>query len=145
LTLVIGFKQSYVGQYQDRLELLFEDTQLKTRFIITRALKAIVGNKSEYEKLRPKTPYVPRSASKRSPVLEVIEGIKPPATLVMPYVGRLPKAHIPPRLETILSSKDSVAKMITPIRDVFMPQVFNSKTYGQYFKTLLWIEENRME
>ena len=145
LTLYIGFKQSYVGRYQDRLELLFEDTKSKKKFIITRALKAIVGNKGEHEALQPKTPYVPRSTSKRSPIIEVIEGIKPPATSVIPYVVRLPKAHIPTPLEDILSSKLSVTKMTERIKSVFMPLNFDSKSHGRHFKNLIWIEEFRME
>jgi helicase MOV-10 len=60
LSLIIGFRQGFLGRYHDRLELIFEDTQLKKRFIITRALKAIVGNKAEHEALQPKVPYVPR-------------------------------------------------------------------------------------
>ena len=84
--------------------------------------------------------------SKRSPVLEVVKGIKPPATSVIPYVGRLPKALIPTRLEEmILSSKGSVAKLTARIQSVFMPKIFNTKSYGQHFKYLLWIEEIRAE
>jgi hypothetical protein len=45
----------------------------KKKFIITRALKAIVGNKGEHEELQPKTPYIPRSTSKGSPIHEVVE------------------------------------------------------------------------
>jgi helicase MOV-10 len=147
LTLNIGFKQPYVGRYQDRLELLFEDTKLKKKFIITRALNAIVGNKDEHELLQPKIPYrdIPRSDSQRSPILKVVEGVKPLSTLVIPYVGRLPKAPIPKPLEKILSSKDSVAKMTDRIKSAFIPQVFNSKSHGQHFKNLLWIEEFRTE
>ena len=147
LTLHIGFKQPYVGRYQDRLELLFENTKSKKKFIITRALKAIVGNKGEHEALQPKTPYrdIPRSTSQRNPIIKVVEGIKPPATSAIPYVRPLPKAHIPKPLEKLLSGKDSIAKMTTQVKNVFLPQVFDSQFHGQHFKQLLWIEEFRME
>jgi helicase MOV-10 len=147
LTLSIGFKQPYVGQYQDRLELLFIDTQSRKRFIITQVLKAIVGRKDDHEELKPITPhsYTLRSMSRRSPILEVVEGIKPPATSVIRYVGRLPKAYIPTDLEKILSSEDSVAKVTDRIKSSFIPQVFNCKSHGQHFKYLLWIEEFRMK
>ena len=145
MTLVIGFKEQHIGRYQDRLELVFEDIQLKKRFVITRTLKATVGNKAEHEQLQPKAPYVPRARSDRRPVLEVVEGIKLPTTIAIPYIGPLPKAHIPVRFQTILSSKDPVAKITTQIRNTFIPQVLNSKSYRQYFKHLLWIEENCME
>ena len=109
------------------------------------ALKAIVGNKGEHEALQPKTPYVPCLMSKRSPIIEVIEGIKPPATSVILYVVQLPKAHIPTPLEDILSSKLSAAKMTACIKSVFMPLNFDSKSHGQLFKNLIWIEELYME
>ena len=145
MSLNIRFKQPYVGRYQDRLELLFENTKSKKKFIITRALKAIVGNKGEHEDLQPKTPYIPRSTPKRSPILEIVEGIKPPTTSVIPYVGVLPKAHIPTLLEKVLTSKDSEAKKTARIKSDFIPQTLNSKSHGQHFKHLLWVEEFRME
>ena len=83
--------------------------------------------------------------SKRSPILKVVEGIKPPATSDIPYVGQLPWAQIPTHLEKILSGKDSVAKLTDRVKRGFMPQSFNSKTYSQHFKYLLWIEEVRAE
>ena len=82
--------------------------------------------------------------SKRSPILEVVKGIKAPATSAIPYVGRLPKSFIPANLEKILSAKDSVSRMTTRAKS-FMPQVLNSKSHGEYFKNLLWIEEFRVE
>ena len=140
------FKQPYIGRYQDRLELIFEDQQLKKKFIITRALKATVGKKDEHEALQPISPFNPRSMSKRIPILKIVEGIKPPSNSAIPYVRKLPKANIPTRLEeTILSSKDSVAKLTARVKSVFMPQEFDSKSYGQHFKYLLWIEEIRAE
>lgn len=145
LSLIIGFKQGFIGRYQDRLELIFEDTQLKKRFVITRALKAVVGNKAEHEALQPKAPYVPRSRSNRTPVLEVVEGVKPPATSIIPYVGPLPKALIPDRLRNILSGTDSVAEITSQIENAFISKVLNSSSYGQRFSHLLWIEEYKME
>ena len=62
-------------------------------------------------------------SSKRSPILKVVEGIKPPSTL----------------------SSCTVAKVTAKIKNVFIPQEFNSKSHGQYFKNLLWIEEFRIE
>ena len=118
---------------------------MKRKFIITRSLRAIVGNKDEHEELQPKTPYFLRSMSKPNPVLKVIEGIKPPTTSEIPYVGQLPKAHIPAHLEKILSGKDSVANMAARVKTVFLPQILNNKSYSHHFKYLLWIEEFREE
>ena len=130
LTLDIRFKQPYVGRYRDRLELLFGDEQLKKKFIITRSLNAIVGNKDEHEALQPKTPYYLRSMSKRSLILKIVEGIKPPAISGIPYIGSLPFADIPTHLEKTLSSKDSEAKLTARVKSVYFSQVFNGKTYS---------------
>ena len=86
-------------------------------------LKAIVGNKDEHEALQPKTPYVLRSMSKRSPILEVVKGIKPPANSAIPYVGRLPKAYIPTDLEKLLSSEDSLARMILRLKYLYVSSI----------------------
>jgi len=75
LTLIVAFQQPHIGRYEDRLELLFEDTQLRKRFGISRTLKAIVGDKATHEALKPKSPYIPRTRSVRKEIGEVVEGV----------------------------------------------------------------------
>jgi len=147
IQLHISFKQPHMGRYEDRLELVFEDTQLNKQFIIARRLKAIVGNKAEHEALQPKTPYMPRTHSSREIILEqdVMEGVKPPALKAMRYVVPLPKANIPTHLHNILAGSETTTKVLATVRKVFMPQVLNSDTYGRHFKHLLWVEEFKSE
>ncbi|KAJ3508690.1 hypothetical protein NLJ89_g5619 [Agrocybe chaxingu] len=145
LTLTLVFKQPFVGRYEDRVEFRFEDTQLRKRFVISRTLKAIVGNKAEHEALQPRTPYVPRSRTARKAIAEIIEGVRPPALNAIPYVGRLPKADIPTQLQGILSGSESTSRLISHVRRVFLPEALNSVNYyGRHFKYLLWIEEYKM-
>lgn len=145
ITLKITFRQSHIGRYEDRLELLFEDTQLKKQFIISRTLKAIVGNKTDHEALKPKSPYIPRPRTTRQPEKQVVEGVAPAALDAIPYVGRLPRAEIPQPLLSILSGSETVSQQISHVRRVFIPNILNSDTYGRHFKHLLWIEEFKME
>ena len=119
------------------MELLFEDTQLKKQFIISRTLKAIVGNKTNHEALKPKSPYIPRPRTTRQPGKKIVEGVAPPALDAIPYVGRLPRAEITKPLLSILSGSETVAQQISHIRRVFIPPSLNSDTYGCHFKHLL--------
>ncbi|KAG6846206.1 hypothetical protein H0H93_015421, partial [Arthromyces matolae] len=92
----VSLKQSYVGRCKDRLEFIFEDLQLRTRFFILRQLEAIIGNQADHEKLRPVAPYTPRPrATMRQPELVVVEGVRPPSMKAIPYVVPLPHAPIP--------------------------------------------------
>ncbi|KDR68388.1 hypothetical protein GALMADRAFT_78731 [Galerina marginata CBS 339.88] len=143
--IVVTLKQTYIGRYEDRLELIFEDTRLKKRFVIVRTLKAIVGNKAEHEAMRPKAPYVPRTRSTRKRILEVVEGIRPPALTAVRYVVPLPKANMPTQLQFVLAGSESTSRCTSHIRKVFLPASLTSNTYGRHFKLLLWIEEFKME
>lgn len=147
VALRLRFHRPFVGRYEDRLELTFEDTQLRKRFVIARTLKAIVGDKAAHEMLKPSAPYKPRprSARKRINERDVIEGVRPPALQVIPYVGRLPEAKIPEHLKLLLDSSDGVGKIIKQIKNIYIPEVVDASHYGRFFKCLLWIEESKME
>ena len=86
-----------------------------------------------------------RLRKSRKLIIEVVEGVKPPALNAIPYVGRLPKAKIPSRLQSLLSSSQSTKDLSAQVRKIFMPKVFDSNTYYRHFKHLLWIEEYKME
>ena len=60
IKIVVKFKQEFIGRYQDRLEVQFEDVALKKQFMISRMVEAIVGDPSVHNILRPRAPYVPR-------------------------------------------------------------------------------------
>lgn len=139
----VTFRQPYLGRYEDRLECLFEDVQLRRHFIITRKLGAIVGSKADHDVHKPRAPFVPRERATRQLEKHVVEGVLPPALKAIPYIGRLPEAEIPQTLSTALSL-GSFAEVLNRVRRVYVPS-FNGETYGRYFKHLLWIEEFRME
>ena len=80
-TLTIGFTQSYRGRYEDRAEILFEDTQIGKEFVIVRPLRVIVGSRADHAALRPTAPYVPRRRTNRAPVNEVVPGVVRPSRL----------------------------------------------------------------
>ncbi|KAF5329141.1 hypothetical protein D9611_013223 [Ephemerocybe angulata] len=142
---VVAFEQKYIGRYEDRLELVFEDRQLQKQFYITRPLRAIVGDKADHEALKPVAPYVPRQQTNRIPETTVVEGVAPPSTQSIKYVSKLPLATIPPNLLAILRDTKSIAKQLEEIKKLFVPRDFNSDTYARFFKNLLWIEEHRSE
>ncbi len=145
LILLVTFKQPYVGRYEDRLELVFQDTQLKKRFIITRTLSVIVGDKTLHEQLKPKTPYRPRTRTALKEIGKIVEGVKPKSSKTIPYVAVLPKATVPTPLQDLLRSSESIGRVTKQIKKIFLPEVLTSKTYGRFFKHLLWIEELKME
>ncbi|KAF9484835.1 RNA helicase [Pholiota conissans] len=143
--LVITLKVPHIGRYEDRLEFTFRDTQLRKTFIITRTLKAIIGNRADHEALRPRAPYVPRTRSTRYDIKETIPGVKPPALQTIRFVVQLPHADIPQRLKALLSGSEGRKAILNNVKKLFLPQELNTKTYASQFKYLLWIEEAKME
>jgi helicase MOV-10 len=140
----LTFKSTFIGRYEDRLELTFEDTQTKTRFMISRPFKVVVGNKEVHEALRPKTPYTPRLKTARAKVTKVVDGVPPaPRKKRIPYVGHLPEASIPDTLLAILDGPESIRNQVEQIRSAHLPSEFSSSTYAKTFKTLLWVEEHK--
>lgn len=71
----LKFRPSYRGRFEDRLEIVLEDAQLRRTFIIIRQLKAIVGEREDHALLKPIAPYTPRRRSKRQVETEVIPGV----------------------------------------------------------------------
>lgn len=140
----VTLRQAYDGTCEDRLEMRFKDEKLGKGFAVSRRLSAVIGNRETLELLRPVAPYVPRQRTTRLAEKEVVAGVFPPALKAIPYIGKLPHAHIPTPLATTLSS-GSKKEIIDRVRKAFLPRSVDSETYGRFFKTLLWIEEHRME
>jgi len=146
IKIVVKFKQEFIGRYQDRLEVQFEDVALKKQFIISRMVEAIAGDPSVHNILRPRAPYVPRVRAPREPELKVIEGVKPPAQKAIPYVSKLPKALIPRHLVSALTTSSAASREnIQAIERAFLPKLLDAESHGRFFKILLWIEEFKME
>lgn len=158
--LIINFTRAYRGRYEDRAEILFEDTQLGKEFVIVRALRVIVGSRADHAALQPIAPYVPRRRTNRAPVNEVVPGVVSPSRMhqgrflpdiqapesnaAIRWVVSLPQAAIPAHITSALkfgATKDQVEN----IKRSALPQTFDATTYGRHFKTLLWVEEFQME
>lgn len=142
----VTFKQEYIGRYQDRIEVQFEDSTLKKRFLITRTAQVIVGDPSMHDQLKPRMPYVPRVRAPREPETRVVEGVAPSSQSAIPYVSKLPKADIPKRLFSALTTSSTPSKEnIGSIQRAFLPGALDAESHGRHFKVLLWIEEHKME
>ncbi|KAI0316092.1 P-loop containing nucleoside triphosphate hydrolase protein [Amylostereum chailletii] len=140
----ITFRQPVRGQFEDRMEITFEDTALRQKFVIIRLLKAVVGSQAEYDLLKPSKPYTPKKRTKREPETNVVSGI-PPRGGNIKWVTTLPMAEIPKTISSILSTAGSVSDIVAQLKRTVLPTVFNTETYSRFFKTLLWVEEHRME
>ncbi|KAF9648689.1 P-loop containing nucleoside triphosphate hydrolase protein [Thelephora ganbajun] len=142
--LTINFTQTYRGRYEDRAEILFEDTKLGKEFMIVRPLRVIVGSREDHAALRPTAPYIPRRRTKRAPVNEVVPGVPPESNAAITWRVLLPQAEIPAHI--ILALKYGSTKVqIESIKRSALPRTFEAATYGRHFKTLLWAEEFQME
>ncbi|KAJ7746485.1 P-loop containing nucleoside triphosphate hydrolase protein [Mycena maculata] len=137
-------RQEYNGRDENRLEILFEDLQLRKRFIIARILRVTVGNRADHELLKPIAPYVPRKRTTRQPETNIVEGVLPPSLKAVPYVVPLPEAPIPNGLAAALST-GTTTDIVANLRRSYLPPILDSNTYPRHFKHLLWIEEYRME
>lgn len=140
----------WLGQYNDRVELLFVDTYTQLQFTIVRPLMLIIGSRRDHASLQPSTPYAPRprrAPSSRPLELDVIPGIAPPAIRAVPYVVELAYAHIPKWLREMLTlpeggkTRDAIKKFGKEV----LPVACDPQTHGEYFKALLWAEEFRSE
>ena len=68
--------QSNGGQFEARVELLFEDARTGERFVIARPVLATIGNVEEHRALQPTTPYVvPRRPREQRQVTEIEGGV----------------------------------------------------------------------
>ncbi|KAH9943568.1 P-loop containing nucleoside triphosphate hydrolase protein [Amylocystis lapponica] len=140
----VEFRQAHLGRYEDRIELVFDDTARHQRFVIVRSVKGTVGSNVDHELLKPKAPYVPRQRTERDTEAEVVRGVRPPALDAIPYTGTLPRASIPQNISLALSN-GSTFRVVRQFRDTFLPSRLDGATYGRHFKALLWAEEYRME
>ncbi|EMD34731.1 hypothetical protein CERSUDRAFT_54531 [Gelatoporia subvermispora B] len=140
----ITFRQNNVGRFYDRIEFTFEDTLLKSRFVIIRTVKATVGSSADYELLRPVAPYVPRKRVARNPETELVPGVPPDTLRSIKYVVPLPDAEIPKWLSSLLS-QGARSSVTSRIRQSALPASLTSETHGRHFSNLLWVEEYQMD
>jgi len=133
------------GRHEDRLELIFEDVQLKKRFLISRPVKANVGDKAELDALKPTAPYIPRIKRERREIERFVEGVAPPSVDAIPFVVNLPYAAIPATLVRLLSSAEVAKAQVKQLQKFVLPAQLSTSTYARFFKTLVWTEEYQSE
>lgn len=141
----VDFRHPNHGIYEDRLEIVLEDLSINQRFAVVRPVRAIVGNRADYEELRPKAPYVPRKKTSRDPEKHIVPGVPPAATNTVRWVTRLPLAEIPKTLSDILYSSSKIQKVVPKVRTRRLPPHLDENSYSQQFCELLWTEEFRMQ
>ncbi|TRM60361.1 P-loop containing nucleoside triphosphate hydrolase protein [Schizophyllum amplum] len=144
LRIEVEFHAEFLGIFEDRLEVVFEDVQLMREFVIVRAMRASVGDRATFDALKPTTPYIPRKRVDRTPETEVVEGPKPEVLDAIAYIGKLPRATIPLRLHDVLS-RGKNGEIVGHLRGAFLPRTFDTDGYSKHFKCLLWAEEYRSE
>lgn len=145
LTITIALKSPFIGRYEDRLELTFENVLQRKQFLVRTDLRGVVGDRAIHEALAPTAPYQPPPQyGRRMKAIEIIQGPPSPETNPSPGFRKLPKAVIPPVLAALLStgSVEDTAKFLEP---VWVPSEFKTTTYAQRFRALLWAEEYKAE
>lgn len=142
--LSVTFKAKHNGRYDDRLELVFQNTTSNKKFMIARTYRAAVGNRTNHVVLRPSAPYEPYDPLLRAPIRVLIPAIPLPALNLIPWRGRLPLNPIPDLLRRILTS-NAQSRIDSDVQKHYMPGVLNEETHTKHFKALLWCEEFAME
>ncbi|EJD43380.1 P-loop containing nucleoside triphosphate hydrolase protein [Auricularia subglabra TFB-10046 SS5] len=135
-----------VGRFEDRLELTFEDAGLRKRFAIVRPIAAVVGNRADYEAIKPVAPYVPRERKAAVPEheLDIEKGPKPRALADVQWVTKLPPYDIPRHLSDVIATVRKGSELIRRLKSSFLPPHFSPTTYGRFFRTLLYVEEAQL-
>lgn len=130
------------GRFQDRLELVFFDVTGQKQFAIVKPLFVIVGNKSDYEDLKPTAPYIPKKKIQREPVKELTHGERPPALAAVKWIKKLPAFDYPKALKTILDMP-TMKEKIRLLRSGFVPRELSSASHARWFHVMLYIEEHQ--
>jgi hypothetical protein len=74
-TLNVTCTQSNWGRFEARVEVVFEDTRSRDRFVIVRPVLVVIGSVEEHRALQPITPYVvPRRPKQQRRVAEIERG-----------------------------------------------------------------------
>jgi helicase MOV-10 len=139
---VVFDSQGSRGRFQDRLELMFYDTVTLRKFAIVKPLSIIVGNKEDYEILKPIAPYIPKKKLQREPIKQVTPGEPPEALAVVKWTAKLLPYELPKALKTILDMP-VVKERIRLLRSGFVPRGLSSESHARWFHVMLFIEEHQ--
>ncbi|KAH9948070.1 P-loop containing nucleoside triphosphate hydrolase protein, partial [Amylocystis lapponica] len=138
------FRHGTRGRYEGRIELVFMDHSQR-RFIIVRHVQAVVGNPTDHQLLKAEVPYTGRKRVPWKSAKHFFPGRRPPAIDAVPWKKKLAQVPIPEPIMEALKMRAAPEEIIQSIRAQILPKTFDATTHGPYFKTLLWIEEYRIE
>jgi hypothetical protein len=128
------------GRFEDRLEFVFRDAR-NDNFVITRPLKAIVGNDG-LAALAPTEPYRrPRRARQREAEQQIIsvERDEQPVNHSIKYKRSLVAADVPGAMEKILN-QGSVEEQTNAFGSRYMPSALNFASFEQFWSNLVLAE-----
>jgi helicase MOV-10 len=138
-TIMVSFRASHEGHFDDTLELTFEHFQTSQRFVIIRRLHAIVGSNDDRDTLKPSAPYTKRKSIRIPLEGEIISELRPSTWSETKWAVFLPIYKIPRDLIKVANSRNGLKLVKTK----FMPASFSEKTYGRHFQVMLHIEEDQ--
>ncbi|KAJ2936839.1 hypothetical protein H1R20_g242, partial [Candolleomyces eurysporus] len=149
-TIFIAFHPGFPGQYEDTLELGFWHFGLKRSFVITRRVKAVVGDRDDHEQIRAREAYTgPRRVERlQSERLKIVRSLRPPTWTPTLWKEKLPGYDIPARVIEAAFGRIEVARRKTNAKanvKSLMPGVFNVDTYGAWWQVLLYVEEEQVK
>ncbi|RXW19457.1 hypothetical protein EST38_g6387 [Candolleomyces aberdarensis] len=150
-TVLVAFHPpSDPGQYEDTLELVFWHVELKRSFVITRRVKAAVGDRDDHEQIRARAAYTgPRRVKRlQNERLKIVRSLRLPTWTPTPWKEKLPGYDIPARvIEAAFGRVEGARNKTNAKANVkrLMPGVFNVDTYGAWWQVLLYVEEEQVK
>jgi helicase MOV-10 len=124
--------------------MIFFDSNSKRRFPICKPLAAVVGNKEDFELLKPVAPYVPIKLGQQEPVHEIVPGRRPESVAPVEWFTKLEQYNIPKLLKRILDIPNTTERM-RRIKGEFLPRELTADTHAKWFHVLLYLEEHQSE
>lgn len=141
-TIVVAFHPAYSGRYEDTLELAFHDVERRHRFVITRRVHAIVGSQDDHQQLKPKAPYSKKKYTPFEHTGWIVPSLRPPTWSATKWAIMLPSFNIPNDL--IKAAFDRTPRAAHAAMKSLLPQSFNQDTYGRFFQSIVYIEEEQL-
>ena len=135
-------KASFPGHFEDTLELVFFTVDSGTKFVITRKVEATIGSQEDHDLLRARAPYEKRKIHKFNPSGPIVPSNRPPVWTKTRWAQRLLDFYIPSRVVLAAATPNNGA--LAAARKL-MPAQLNIDTYGNWFQTLLYFEEDRVK
>ena len=151
-TVSVVFHPGYAGQFEDTLELVFWHLDLHHTFVITRRVKATIGDRDDHEEIKPQAPYtgprqVPRFNYDR---VRVVLSLRPPTWTETVWTERLPEYKVPEKVVEAAFGPPAPGKQKNPNAaranvQRLMPAALNLDTYAIWWQVLLWVEEEQVK